>query len=69
MCHFRFNSPPIGPVGMYITMKEGHKQWELALEKTLGYYLLSGYVVTNREDSITLKVCEFWILVFAFNWG
>eukprot|EP01036_Dinobryon_divergens_P029419 gene29419-38513_t len=50
-----FHQTPFGPVGMHVTIQEGQNVWAQNLEKTLGYHLLTGFVVTNREDNIKLK--------------
>ena len=41
---------------MYLNVQEGQHKWTEHLEKNLGGFLLSGYLVTNREDNIKLKV-------------
>ena len=39
-----------------MNVQEGQHKWTEHLEKNLGGFLLSGYLVTNREDNIKLKV-------------
>ena len=46
----------MGPVGVHVAIQEGQNSWSANLEKSLGSFLLTGFVVTNREDNIKLKV-------------
>ena len=52
---------------MHVTIQEGQHNWALNLEKTLGYHLLTGFVVTNREDNIKLKVTRKLVFLLPRN--
>lgn len=44
-----FRGPVFGPVGAFVTMRDGVKEWAPALERAIGP-LLRSFIVTNAED-------------------
>jgi len=50
----KFNRPPIGPVGMYLSLKEDH--WALAIEAALGASF-GTFLVHSEHDQQELRRC------------
>ncbi|VVB13603.1 unnamed protein product [Arabis nemorensis] len=53
--HCKFKKPPIGPIGSHVTLVNGNK-WASTVEQALGN-LLNAFIVTDHEDSLTLRRC------------
>uniref|UniRef100_A0A2P2KQB0 Structural maintenance of chromosomes 6 smc6 n=3 Tax=Rhizophora mucronata TaxID=61149 RepID=A0A2P2KQB0_RHIMU len=53
--HQRFQRPPIGPIGVHVSLVGGDK-WALALENAIGR-LLNAFIVTSHKDSLLLRSC------------
>ncbi|CCH62945.1 hypothetical protein TBLA_0I02890 [Henningerozyma blattae CBS 6284] len=45
-----FTSPPIGPLGQFVTITENYKQWTRCVQRAIGRSL-SSFIVTNQKDS------------------
>ncbi|KAL2613323.1 hypothetical protein R1flu_025015 [Riccia fluitans] len=50
--HNRFTRPPLGPLGVYVTLIE--EKWSLAVEVALKN-LLDAFIVTNQKDMLLLR--------------
>ena len=50
-----FDRPPIGPVGALLSLSDD--RWAAAVEVAIGSKCFEGYLVTNKRDLHTLKVC------------
>lgn len=49
-----FQTPPIGPLGLYITVKSGFERWTRAIQTQLSQYL-NTFVVSNQQDCNRLR--------------
>ncbi|KAK3221082.1 hypothetical protein Dsin_015052 [Dipteronia sinensis] len=53
--HHRFKRPPIGPIGVHVTMVNGD-MWGPAVEQAIGR-LLNAFIVTDHKDALLLRGC------------
>ncbi|KAL5569886.1 hypothetical protein UlMin_026461 [Ulmus minor] len=53
--HRRFKRPPIGPIGVHLTLVNGDT-WGSAIEQAIGK-LLNSFIVTDHKDFLLLKQC------------
>ncbi|KAH7659441.1 P-loop containing nucleoside triphosphate hydrolase protein [Dioscorea alata] len=53
--HWKFKSPPIGPIGAHVTLVSGD-MWALAVDCAIGR-LLDAFIVTEHKDSLLLRAC------------
>ncbi|XP_047326989.1 structural maintenance of chromosomes protein 6B [Impatiens glandulifera] len=53
--HYKFKSPPIGPIGAHLSLIQG-ETWATAVESALGK-LLNAFIVTDHNDSLLLRSC------------
>ncbi|XP_037492011.1 structural maintenance of chromosomes protein 6B isoform X2 [Jatropha curcas] len=53
--HQQFDRPPIGPIGVHLTLVDGDA-WALAVENAIGR-LLNAFIVTSHNDSRLLRSC------------
>lgn len=49
-----FSSNPIGPLGLYITVKSGYEKWTRAIQTQISQYL-NTFVVSNQQDCNLLR--------------
>ncbi|KAL9412027.1 hypothetical protein AB3S75_045604 [Citrus x aurantiifolia] len=53
--HYKFKSPPIGPIGSHVTLVNGDT-WAPAVEQAIGR-LLNAFIVTDHKDALLLRGC------------